>query len=122
MLAWELNRSKDRARTRTLEKAEFKHDKGIFDENLEDHWQVDALIVHPEFEHKGIGSRLLSLVLEACCEQRQEPVCLTAIPGKKDFYLKRGMSQYGEFEHETGKWVAMFKQAEGKETAKMTIE
>jgi len=51
------------------------------------------MIVHPEFQNKGIGSKVLNLLIEKCKLSGIKWVQLSCAKGKKDFYKKLGFQE-----------------------------
>lgn len=51
---------------------------------------INDMIVHPEFQHKGIGTRMLRLTLDHLRERGILFVGLFAAPGVRQFYEKIG--------------------------------
>jgi len=64
--------------------------------DLQDH-NIWALFLRPEFEKRGIGQRLQSLLLDWYFEQTQETVWLGTAPGTRAemFYRKSGWTEVG---------------------------
>lgn len=48
------------------------------------------LIVHPDFQKQGIGSRLLNHCLQACEQANIRSIQLFSAKGKVEYYQKRG--------------------------------
>ena len=48
------------------------------------------LIVHPDLQNQGIGSRLLDQCLQACQQASIRSIQLFSAQGKVDYYQKRG--------------------------------
>lgn len=61
--------------------------------------QLDHLYVHPEFQGKQIGSRILEKVI-AAGKRADLPVKLSALVGSRsnEFYRRHGFVQIGESE------------------------
>lgn len=54
------------------------------------HAMIYDLIVHPDFQGKGIGSQILNRLIELCNEEKIRDIQLFSAKGKRDFYEKRG--------------------------------
>jgi len=54
------------------------------------HGMIYDLIVHPDFQNRGIGSKILTLLLERCSKDRIKEVQLFCAEGKEVFYNRRG--------------------------------
>lgn len=54
---------------------------------------IADMIVHPEFQHSGIGSRILIDLLEKCRADGMKWVQLTSAKGKAGFYEKFGFAE-----------------------------
>ncbi|PWT74137.1 MAG: GNAT family N-acetyltransferase [Bacteroidetes bacterium] len=77
---------------------------------------VWALFVQPEFEGRGIGQKLLHMLLESYFEQKQENIWLSTGPKTRaeEFYRKFGWEQVGRlpngetrFELSVGDWTKL---------------
>lgn len=53
---------------------------------------IGDMIVHPDFQHNGIGSHILSLLLEKCRADGLKWIQLTSAKGKSGFYKKFGFT------------------------------
>jgi ribosomal protein S18 acetylase RimI-like enzyme len=60
------------------------------------HAFVTEMIVHPEFQHRGIGAALLSSILDDCRDAGIADVQLFSAKGKSLFYKKLGFSSRPE--------------------------
>lgn len=54
------------------------------------HAMIYDLIVMPAYQGQGIGSRILTMLLDACHEAGIPQIQLFCAPGKRAFYEKRG--------------------------------
>ena len=54
---------------------------------------IGDLIVHPVFQNRGIGSKVLNMLVEKCQESGMKWVQLTCAKGKVDFYKKYGFEE-----------------------------
>lgn len=53
---------------------------------------IGDMIVHPDFQHNGIGSHILTLLLKKCREDGMKWIQLTSAKGKSGFYKKFGFT------------------------------
>ena len=60
------------------------------------HAFITEMIVHPEFQHQGIGATLLSSILDDCRDAGISDVQLFSAKGKSIFYEKLGFSSRPE--------------------------
>ena len=60
------------------------------------HALILDLIVHPEFQNRGIGSRLLKMLVEKCKEYQIRDIQLFSVKGKAQFYRKNGFTERPE--------------------------
>ncbi len=54
------------------------------------HALILDMIVHPEFQRKGIGSRILELMVNQCKRHKIRDIQLFCAKGKARFYVKHG--------------------------------
>jgi GNAT superfamily N-acetyltransferase len=54
---------------------------------------IGDMIVHPDYQNRGIGSIVLNKLLEKCKESGMRWVQLSCAKGKKDFYIKHGFQE-----------------------------
>jgi len=60
------------------------------------HALILDLIVHPEFQNRGIGSRLLEMLVEKCKKYQIRDIQLFSVKGKAQFYRKNGFKKRPE--------------------------
>ena len=60
------------------------------------HALILDLIVHPEFQNRGIGSRLLKMLIEKCITYKIRDIQLFSVKGKAQFYRKNGFTERPE--------------------------
>jgi GNAT superfamily N-acetyltransferase len=60
------------------------------------HAMIYDLIVHPEYQSKGIGGEILERLVQHCQEAGLRDVQLFCASGKQPFYEKRGFSARSE--------------------------
>jgi GNAT superfamily N-acetyltransferase len=51
---------------------------------------VCDMIVHPDYQRKGIGKTILKMLTDKCIENKIRRVWLFAAPGRAEFYMKSG--------------------------------
>jgi len=56
------------------------------------HAMIYDLIVDPEFQHRGIGSEILRLLIDRCRDARIPDIQLFCARGKKAFYERHGFA------------------------------
>jgi GNAT superfamily N-acetyltransferase len=54
------------------------------------HALILDLIVHPDFQNRGIGSQILNKLIEKCRQHRIRDIQLFSVKGKAEFYHKCG--------------------------------
>lgn len=54
---------------------------------------IGDMIVHPDYQNKGIGRKVLNLLIEKCKMSGIQWVQLSCAKGKKDFYKKFGFQE-----------------------------
>ena len=54
---------------------------------------IGDLIVHPDYQQRGIGSNVLNLLIEKCKESGMKWIQLSCAKGKIDFYKKLGFHE-----------------------------
>jgi GNAT superfamily N-acetyltransferase len=60
------------------------------------HALILDLIVHPDFQGKGLGGEILSRLVEKCRESRIRDIQLFSVKGKAGFYRKLGFRERPE--------------------------
>ncbi|WKA55070.1 GNAT family N-acetyltransferase [Planococcus shixiaomingii] len=51
---------------------------------------IGDMIVHPDYQQQGIGSEILTALIEKCRQDGMKQIHLTSAKGKMDFYKKFG--------------------------------
>lgn len=54
------------------------------------HAMIYDMIIDPEYQRKGIGAKILNMIVEKCVEDNIGDIQLFCAQGKKEFYLKNG--------------------------------
>lgn len=54
------------------------------------HAMIYAMIVHPDYQGKGIGSQILKMLIQWCSERNIRDIQLFCARGKRSFYEKNG--------------------------------
>lgn len=54
---------------------------------------IGDMIVHPAYQKNGIGSQILTILIEKCQTEGMKWVQLTSAQGKMDFYKKFGFEE-----------------------------
>ena len=54
------------------------------------HAMIYEMIVDPEFQGKGIGKKILNILVDKCKQQGIRDIQLFCAKGKKEFYIKNG--------------------------------
>jgi GNAT superfamily N-acetyltransferase len=54
------------------------------------HAMIYDMIIDPDYQRKGIGTKILNLIIEKCIENNIGDIQLFCAQGKKEFYLKNG--------------------------------
>ena len=54
------------------------------------HAMIYDMIIDPEYQNKGIGSKILEMIVNKCNENNIGDIQLFCAKGKKEFYLKNG--------------------------------
>lgn len=57
------------------------------------HALILDLIVHPDFQNRGIGSQILNKLIEKCRQHRIRDIQLFSVKGKAEFYHKCGFKE-----------------------------
>lgn len=57
---------------------------------------IGDMIVHPDYQRRGIGSEILTALLDKCKADNMKWIQLTSAKGKMDFYKKFGFSERPE--------------------------
>lgn len=64
---------------------------------VRDYWNLCHLFVHPEFQRRGIGRRLLEAAIQACAERPSRGyVRLNASRNAIDFYKRMGFTEVAD--------------------------
>lgn len=78
-------------------------------DNIPDHWELELLGVHPDFQRKGIGAKLLQYGFDRAREDKVPLILFATLRGEK-LYLKLGFREVNRVtvdeEHDL-KWAAM---------------
>jgi N-acetylglutamate synthase-like GNAT family acetyltransferase len=54
---------------------------------------IGDMIVHPDFQHQGIGSEILAALIKKCQQDGMKQIQLTSAKGKMAFYKKFGFEE-----------------------------
>ena len=54
------------------------------------HAMIYDMIIDPEYQRKGIGTKILNIIIDKCIENNIGDIQLFCAQGKKKFYLKSG--------------------------------
>ena len=54
------------------------------------HAMIYDMIIDPDYQRKGIGTKILNIIIEKCIENNIGDIQLFCAQGKKEFYLKTG--------------------------------
>lgn len=57
------------------------------------HALILDLIVHPDFQNQGIGSRILEMLVDKCRQNQIRDIQLFSVKGKAEFYSKNGFKE-----------------------------
>ena len=57
------------------------------------YFMIADLVVHPDFQKKGIGGAIMDLLIGYVCREGRSSIQLIAEPGKEAFYEKRGFKR-----------------------------
>ena len=54
------------------------------------HAMIYDMIINPDYQRKGIGTKILNMIIDKCIEDNIGDIQLFCAQGKKEFYLKNG--------------------------------
>jgi GNAT superfamily N-acetyltransferase len=54
------------------------------------HAMIYEMIIHPDYQRKGIGTEILNRLIQKCKEDKIRDIQLFCAQGKKEFYEKHG--------------------------------
>ena len=54
------------------------------------HAMIYDMIIDPDYQRKGIGTKILNMIIDKCLEDNIGDIQLFCAKGKKEFYLKNG--------------------------------
>jgi N-acetylglutamate synthase-like GNAT family acetyltransferase len=60
------------------------------------HALILDLIVHPDYQNKGLGKRILNKLVDKCRQHRIRDIQLFSVKGKAGFYHKCGFKERPE--------------------------
>lgn len=81
------------------------------------HGMIYEMIVHPDYQNRGIGSQILKILLDKCRSDGILEMQLFCAEGKEQFYLKHGFVR----RMETAPGMALVLQTEGSSKIANTL-